>query len=500
MTGSGYTAFTRNFNPFTSSTINGGFVKGAVYEPLIVATAAGGGHVYPWLAQSWKWTNNNKTLNLTIRKGVRWSDGQPLNAADVAYSLSAGKQDKVMDIIGVTRKGMNIKSIRQTSRDTVAINLRAVDSQFIASNLTLQFVAPKHIWSKVADPSTFRNPNPVGSGPFTQFGRFTTQDFVLNKNPTYWKKGAPKIPCLEYLGAASNDAALLLIQSGKVDWTHNFVQNVESTYEAKDKAHFHSFYATTSYPISLTFDTSQYPYSLVAFRQALSMAIDRNTVSKLGEYGYAPPADGVGLNGIFPQWVTDPSVKAEAKRLATYNPNGAKKLLQDSGFTYKGDKHRPEGQSRVVRHPRHLGLVGLGRVAEHHHEEPAVDRSRRERQARARLQHLVPARRLHQGHDASVPGRRHGLAVRLLLREHAPERVRPAGTGRHVDRQLGALSERASDDAPRPVESLAEARCAAPHLDAAAVPVAQGVPDHPALHRAALVDVQHEVLPLLHVA
>src|SRR5690349_10294509 len=42
MTGSGDTAFTRNFNPYTSSTINGGFVKGAIYGPLIVATAAGG--------------------------------------------------------------------------------------------------------------------------------------------------------------------------------------------------------------------------------------------------------------------------------------------------------------------------------------------------------------------------------------------------------------------------------------------------------------------------
>ncbi len=68
------------------------------------------------------------------------------------------------------------------------------------------------------------------------------------------------------------------------------------------------------------------------------MAIDRNTVSKLGEYGYAPPTDAIGLNGLFPQWVTDPTVKARAKTLATYNPTAAKKLLTDSGFTYKGSK------------------------------------------------------------------------------------------------------------------------------------------------------------------
>jgi len=85
------------------------------------------------------------------------------------------------------------------------------------------------------------------------------------------------------------------------------------------------------------FDDTQYPYSLPAFRQALSMAINRSDVSKLGEYGYAPPTDAIGISFIFPGWVSDPAVKAEAKRLATYNPSAAKKLLTDSGFTYKGN-------------------------------------------------------------------------------------------------------------------------------------------------------------------
>jgi peptide/nickel transport system substrate-binding protein len=338
MEGSGDAAFTKNFNPYTGSTLNGGFVKGAFYEPLVVATVAGGGHLYPWLAESWKWTNGNKTLTLSIRKGVQWSDGTPLTAADVAYSLNAGKQNKAMDIIGLYRAGTNIKSIKQTGENTVAINLKTPDSQFIAANLNLQFVVPQHIWSKVKNPATWTNPTPVGSGPFTTIQRLTTQDIVFSKNPHYWLKGAPKIPCLEYQEAASNDAALLLIQSGKVDWTHNFVPNVQSAYENKDKAHYHAFYATTAYPVSLMFDDTQYPYTLVPLRQAMSMAINRNDVSKLGEYGYAPPADAIGLNGIFPSWVTDPAVKAEAKRLATYNPDGAKQLLTANGFTYNGSQ------------------------------------------------------------------------------------------------------------------------------------------------------------------
>ncbi len=197
---------------------------------------------------------------------------------------------------------------------------------------------PQHVWSKVKKVATFTNPNPVGSGPFDQIGRLTNQDIVFNKNPSYWLTGAPKIPCLEYLETASNDAALLAIQSGQVDWTHNFVPNVEQAYESKDPAHYHAFYATTAYPVSLMFDDTSYPFSLVPLRQAISMAINRNDVSKLGEYGYAPPTDAIGLNGIFPSWVTDPAIKSQAAALATYNPDGAKKLLTQNGFTYNGSQ------------------------------------------------------------------------------------------------------------------------------------------------------------------
>jgi peptide/nickel transport system substrate-binding protein len=338
MTGAGDPAFTKNFNPYTGNGLpSGQFIRGAMYEPLII-NPLGGKPAVPWLARSWKWSNGNKTLTLQIAKGVKWSDGQPMTARDVVYSLTAGKQSKVMDLVGLTRPDTNIASIRAKGANAVVITLKTPDSQFIAATLNSQYVVPQHIWSKVADPATFLNATPVGTGPFTRITRFTTQDYVFSKNPRYWQKGRPLINCLEYVQAASNDAALALIQSGQVDWTHNFVPNVETAYIAKDKAHFHSFYATTAYPISLVFDNNVYPYNLYAFRKALSQAIDRKTVSKLGEYGYAPPTDALGLGGLFPQWVVDPAVKAQAKSLATFDQTAAKKTLTDAGFTYKGGK------------------------------------------------------------------------------------------------------------------------------------------------------------------
>jgi len=115
------------------------------------------------------------------------------------------------------------------------------------------------------------------------------------------------------------------------------VPNVEKAYTAKDPKHFHAFYSNADYAISLVFDDTKYPYSSIPFRKALSLAIDRKTVSKLGEYGYEPPSDALGLSGLFPQWVTDPAVKKLAKQMATYNQAAAKRMLISNGFTYKGN-------------------------------------------------------------------------------------------------------------------------------------------------------------------
>ena len=338
MTGAGDPAFIKNFNPYTATgQPSGAFVQGAFFEPLII-TPQGGLKPVPWLARSWRWSGGNKTLTLNIAKGVKWSDGKALTAADVVYSITAGRQDKLMDRVGLVGAANNIVSVTARGTSRVVIRLKTPDSQFISSTVNRVFIVPRHIWSKVGDVANFTNANPVSSGPFNRITRFTSQDYVFSKNPRYWQKGKPKIRCLEYVQASSNDAALALIQSGQVDWTHNFVPNVEKAYVAKDKKHFHAFYATTAYPISLVLDTTKYPYSIVAFRKALSLAIDRKTVSKLGEYGYAPPTDAIGLSGLFPKWVTNPAVKKLAKQMAAFNPAGARKLLTGAGFTYRGSR------------------------------------------------------------------------------------------------------------------------------------------------------------------
>ena len=500
MTGSGDPAFTKNFNPFTSTGLpSGQFIKGAMYEGLTVSPE-GGKPTLPWLAQSWKWSNSNKTLTLNLAKGVKWSDGKPLTSVDVVYSLTAGRQNKVMDIIGYTRPDTNIASIKAKGANAVVINLKTADSQFIAANLNLALIVPRHIWSHVSDPATFTNPNPVGTGPFTKITRFTSQDYVFSKNPHYWQPGKPLISCLEYVQAASNDAALALLQSGQVDWTHNFVPNVEKAYESKDKAHFHSFYATTAYPVSLVFDNTA--IRTASWRSARLSHGDRpEHLSKLGEYGYAPPTDALGLNGLFPQWVTDPAVKAQAKALATYNPTAAKKLLTDAGFTYKGnqlvdpkgnpvnlDIHVISGWSDWVASnqiiTKNLQAIGIDSNVK---LEPDWDSWFPNAYATKN-----PTLLWQNGSQGSP----YGFFNANLSQNAFPVRVR-------TRRRPGNWShtyEREGDRPAEPVEGHPRREEAAGDRDAAREALPADHADRPALHRAPLVDVQHEVLPLLQLA
>jgi peptide/nickel transport system substrate-binding protein len=342
-TGSGDAAFIRNFNPFQAGAqVSRDFTAGGIYENLVISTVFGGGNVYNVLAKKFTWSNGGKLLTIAIQPNVKWSDGSKLTAADVAYSLNIGHQSAFADRIGLLGATSNIVSIKVAGKNKVAVRFKAVDSTFIGSQLPNAWIVPKKIWSKV-DVEKFTNPNPVGTGPFTKITRFNAQDYVLSKNPNYWQKGEPKVNCIERIAASSNDAALLQQLNGQADWAHNFVPNVESAFQAKDPKHFFNSYLVANLPFGIYFDTTEYPYSLVAFRKALSRAIDRKTISKLGEYGYAPPTSALGIDFVYPKWI-DPKLKARAKEMANYDPDAAKKILTGAGFTYKGGNlYDPKG-------------------------------------------------------------------------------------------------------------------------------------------------------------
>ena len=332
--GSGDNPFVRNFNPY--SFVND-FAYGGIYEPLTFYVPSG--KRYYWLAQKMTFANAGKQVNLTLRKGVTWSDGKPFTSTDAVYSLAAGKTiNPAFDKIGLLAKPSNIKSIKAVGTYGVQINLVKADSTFpqIFNNIVM---LPKHIWTKQTDPTKWTDPNPVGTGPFT-VTRFNSQEYVLTKRAHYWQP--MHITCLARLYESGNDSAMLSMLAGTADWTHNFVPSVQTVYVKRDPAHFHYWYSTLSGPIGFFMDDTKYPYSVKALRVAISMSINRQNVFKDGEYGYGPPAGAMGMEHQYPKWV-DPKLKKQDLALAPINAStaawnknvkAAKALLKKAGFTW----------------------------------------------------------------------------------------------------------------------------------------------------------------------
>jgi peptide/nickel transport system substrate-binding protein len=93
----------------------------------------------------------------------------------------------------------------------------------------------------------------------------------------------------------------------------------------------HHYYSTKSTPVILYFNDTEYPYSLPAFRKAVSMALNRQAFDMNAEYGYEPSAIITGLNGVWASWID----KRVSNAAGTYNVSAAQAMLKKAGFTLK---------------------------------------------------------------------------------------------------------------------------------------------------------------------
>ncbi|MET8330976.1 ABC transporter substrate-binding protein [Streptomyces sp. NPDC005181] len=172
-----FATFTRNFNPFAPGQVVALLTTQAVYEAMLVYNPANG-KATPWLATSWATSADGRTVTFTLRDGVKWSDGKPLIAEDVAYTFTLQKK-----LLGGYEY---LKSAKAQGTDKVVFTLTKPYSPGLFE-LGKQIIVPKHVWEKVKDPAKDTNPNPVGTGPYTKVVNFQSQSYELRRNPEYWQ-------------------------------------------------------------------------------------------------------------------------------------------------------------------------------------------------------------------------------------------------------------------------------------------------------------------------
>ena len=114
--------WTCSFNPFNPSDLNEGVTMGQIYEPLVFVNTLQNAKATPWLATAWAWSKNNTVLTFTIRKGVKFNDGTPMTAADVAFTFNLMKKFSGLDLNSVWSV---LSSVTQQGSDQVVMTFKS---------------------------------------------------------------------------------------------------------------------------------------------------------------------------------------------------------------------------------------------------------------------------------------------------------------------------------------------------------------------------------------
>lgn len=318
--------FVRNFNPFAPTVAP--MTQQAIYESLLVYNPAKG-DTTPWLASEWTAAEDGKSITFTLRDGVKWSDGQPLVPADVVTTFALQKKIKggydYLDT--VTAEG--------TNKVTFSFKTPWSPALYDLGQLS---ILPDHVWSQIADPEKDANEKPVGTGPYTEVDTFQAQSFVLKKNPHYWQPEKQKIAGIKMLAFAGNDGANLAAANGDVDWAPQYMPNIEKTFVSKDPDHRKYWFPPTGSMINWQLNTTKAPFNDTDVRKALSMAVDRDQVTKIGMSGYTKPADCTGLSGNYETWKNkEVQDNCDWTKL---DVDEANKLLDKAGYAKGADGKR----------------------------------------------------------------------------------------------------------------------------------------------------------------
>ena len=324
--------WTCQFNPFNPAVSLTSF--GFVYEPLEyvdILAKSSSSQTTPWLATSSKWSNGYKTLAFTMRSGVKWSDGTPLTAADVAYTFNAMKSDKAIDLNALwTADGGPLTAVTAKG-STVTFQFKAASQPYFYYVADQTPIVPMHIWSKMTQSKlhSYTDTAPVGSGPY-KVSNCSGQNIKYLANSSYWQSKAghvvPAVEEVDYPSFLSNTSANLELSNGQAQWGGQYVPNIQSFYVNKDKAANHYWFPPVL-NVSLVPNLTNPLLKQVAVRKAISLAVDRTKVSKLGESGYQQPANQTGvILPTYSAWL-DKSLPG-----VSYNPSQAEKVLEGAGF------------------------------------------------------------------------------------------------------------------------------------------------------------------------
>jgi peptide/nickel transport system substrate-binding protein len=260
-----------------------------IFQPLYTVTPNGKG-VMPWLATAYTMSSDGLKYTFTLRKGVKFSTGQPMTSADVKFSL----EQTMAASAGWGYIDAAIKSVDDPAPDTVVVNLKYKWAPLLADlSLFANGIVPNNYGGKTAA-QFFQNP--VGTGPFKWDYWHKGSALKLVRNPDYWQKGKPYLNSVTWTDVPSDNTRQLQVKGGQAQIDQFPSWSTVASLKATPGVDMQLFNSTeTNY---LAFNENVKPFQDVHVRRAISLAINRDSIIKAVLFGNGKPA-----NSLFPPQV-----------------------------------------------------------------------------------------------------------------------------------------------------------------------------------------------------
>ena len=255
-----------------------------ITQPLFTVTDNGKG-VQPWLATGYKEAANGLAYTITLRTGVKFSDGTPMTSKDVQFSL----EQTMAASQGWGYIDAAIKNVQAPSADTVVVNLKYKWAPILADlALFANGIVPNNYGGKTA--AAFYNA-PVGTGPFKWDYWHKGSALKLVANTSYWQPGKPYLNSVTWTDVPNDNTRQLQVTSGQAQVDQFPAWSTVSTLKANSSVQLSLFNSTeTNY---LAFNEHVKPFQDVNVRRAISFAIDRTALVKAVLFGNGQPANSL---------------------------------------------------------------------------------------------------------------------------------------------------------------------------------------------------------------
>jgi peptide/nickel transport system substrate-binding protein len=300
------------------------------------------------LAESWETSDDKLTWTFHMRKGVKWSDGEPVTAKDPAFTFNKMMTDET----AATANGSFTKqfeSVEATDDNTLVIKTKVPQSTMLALDIP---IVPEHVWSKMSDIGAEPQFPMVGSGPYT-VSEFKEAQFVKMKaNKNYWR-GAPKVDEVHFIYYRNADAAVTALQSGQVDLVNRLTATQFDALKGDPKiatndAKNRRFNEIVINPGAATGDgkpigNGNPALKDVKLRQAIATAIDTKTLVDKVWGGYAEEGEGY-IPPVFADYAWKPS--GDEKR--SFDLDKANQMLDEAGYKKGADGIRVDKTGKAL--------------------------------------------------------------------------------------------------------------------------------------------------------